>query len=105
MATYTEPELIGAGFVRVFGTGQRVQVWSGPDPRQSAPPNAGVNIVWDSVSGRRKVIVDGSFRTWVPLVGIAFVLNDLITAIPNATVPAITKNALKTDLLAAFMED
>jgi len=105
MAAVTQQQLEGAGFVITFGSGARFQCWLGPDNRAAAPPGNKITIVWDSTSGRYKIVSDIGFRTLITIAGTASVLNDLITAIPNAAVPLVTKNALKTDLLAAFMED
>jgi hypothetical protein len=102
--TVTLQQLQANGFSLVYGTGERIQVWTGMDTRPGAG-GAGVNIAWDSVSGRQKFLDDVSYKAMVPLFAVLAVLHDLITALPNATVALATKNALKAQLLAALDED
>lgn len=96
----TQAQLTAAGYVVVEGAGSRFQIWAGTRPDLTA-----AMLAWDSVSGRRKFVADVNLHVVLTILGIAAVVSDLISAIPNATVSSATKAALRGDLLAALMDD
>lgn len=100
MPQVTQQQLASNGWSLVMGSGQRIQVWTGAVQGESRM------ILWDSVTGRQKVIPQGPgselqiLRVAMAVLG---VLADLIAAAPFLT--AGQRAAANAVLLDALAED
>jgi hypothetical protein len=101
MGTMTEAELVAEGWTRVTGAGERIQFWTGIDDRAGAPDGMSAMLVWDSTTGRRKIIDPGDWQAVARiLVGCVVILRDLLLMTPT---PA--RQALAASLLQALKDD
>lgn len=110
--TWTLQQLQSAGFSLVEGQGERIQWWRGPDPVTTGLSPTGpftqglkVDVVWDSISGRRKIVRSGPVKPQLVALATMVVLWDVIQAIPGSVLSAQQKTDLGTALLNALDDD
>lgn len=93
--------MTAAGFYRVSGASDRVQLWAGPNP---SDPTTTVMAAWDATTGRRKIIPESAdfLRLYLTLLGIVLAIADLVDLTSFSTAQ---KNGIKQQLLASIKDD
>jgi hypothetical protein len=100
MAVLNEAQMTAAGFVRVAGAADRVQLWSGPHPTSGQ----GVMVAWDSTTGRRKIVPEPSefAAAYLTLLATIVAIADFVDL---TSLTAQQKNGIKLQLLAGLKDD